>query len=80
MLPLTTSSTSSTTSRSDDSGIATTASGPTATIPREFVGFADAVDAKPPSKPAYWSPYTFMSTGVRAIVFTYQVVELDVAV
>jgi hypothetical protein len=34
------------------SGIAST--GPTATVSREFVRSADAVDAKPPSKPVFW--------------------------
>jgi hypothetical protein len=78
LLPTTSSTSATTTFPSDDSGIAST--GPTATIPREFVSFADAVGAKPPSKPAFWSSYTSMSTGVRATVFTYQVVlvELDV--
>jgi hypothetical protein len=61
---------------SGNSGIAS--AGPTATVPRAFVSFADAVDAKPPSKLAFWLSYTSMSTSVRAIVFTYQAVELDV--
>jgi hypothetical protein len=50
-----------TTFPSDDSGIAST--GPTATVPREFVCFADAVDAKPPSRAAFWSSYTPGASG-----------------
>ena len=40
---------------SDDSGIASIGqSGRTGAVSREFVRLADAVDAKPPSKPAFW--------------------------
>jgi hypothetical protein len=37
---------------SGDIDIAST--GPTSTVSREFVRFADTVDAKTPSKPAFW--------------------------
>ena len=57
----------------------TVSTGPTATIPRDFVRFAYAADTKPHSKSAFWSSYTSMSTSVSTVVvFTYQAMELDV--
>lgn len=38
-----------------------------------FASHAEAVGAKPPSRPVICSSYTHMSTSVRTIVFTYQV-------
>jgi len=39
---------------SDDSHGGIPSTGPTATVSEEFVGFADTVDVKPLSIPAFW--------------------------